>query len=971
MHLPAGEETKTEETKTEKAIYKALADIQGIITRAGIEQTGGDAPPEIYNCLEKTITTSLQEDDQAFDMTKFHKEWIKRLTDRPLPNKERHALITALKNSTNATTIELGHMTGKELTAIPEYDPEQPEMGAGESTNIFQASPEEFNGIQGKEPPAAEMLDYITTLEKVDLSQEDPKDNHKVIQNTALQKAAVKSLRMVSVTFTPIILAIMVITTTTAQDRTVQTDSQLRQAGEHVTIEGLHIRMAMDKKGNLLMGATSSTHRVHITHLEHEFKFTEAEKAERQLNSLISNTSKAHNRHIGTEFPEIHQPIDLSTTLKEACDCHLTDTTTLEIINYSNSQDTQTESTDRWVYNHTEISPDTCNGPKGPERYEVTTGANDTCTINPTPLTRATLIKRFANMTAQQIDAQNKPCIARGHYNINQLAQNNTKKTRTATLVECMTTCHFTPECTRWMYNTATTTCWTLSLEKAHTFTTTQYGTIYAGGKKCIPCEMATHLKTPPNCTLRWDGRPQTKIRCPCITKETLRQNMDSLKTIRGRQQRNSIKSNNQTKGRTQSLGRALNQILAQATKQTIHTLHQILMGQQNTRPGANTHLWYNEPMTSLKEYLSPAKITSIIRIGAKELYKLWKDSPPQNLHTETQGEITEYTAKHNFTPLTTEGQLTHTELKRDAMALADFVSDSDTQKKKVTQLKTLPHKLKPFYATKTPQGAQAILITADTGDSISKIALLPMTTEQMQTEIALLAIPREIGADHGENPTATGIRQLTPESINHQSTAGDKGYQTLERCFSQMAAGEENPDNCSTQDTPQTIKATTVLSIRTQTGPKRLIRLCHTNSQEMTIKIRCGANTNIERNKGVIILLLEQTCRISSQTGKTIAAQMTESHGQGHSYHLLYNEAIQIREDWQGPDETTASLLGLVMAICLGILADKIRSKCKHRRQSMNTEPTRQLANSTNSIDPERRSPAEWQATAEGGTES
>jgi hypothetical protein len=950
-----------------------------------MEQTGAEAPPEIYTCLENTISTSLQEEDPAFDISRFHKEWVNRLTSKPLPNRERHALITTLKNSTNATTIELGHMTAKELPAIPEYDPERPAMDAEEANHPFQASQEEIKGIQGKVPPVEDMLDYIRTLEKVDLSKEAAREGQEVIKNPALQNATIKSLRMVSAKITPIIIAILAITTTTAQDRTAHTDTQLRQAGEQITIEGLHIRMALDTNQNLLIGATSSTKMLHITHMEHEFRFTEAGRAETQLNNLIANTSEAHNTHTGTEFPEIRTPIGPATTLKEACDCHLTDATKLETVDHKDSRSPQTESTDKWVYNHTEHTQDTCLRSKRQEQYEVTTGENNTCTINPTPLNKATSIRQYANMTIQQMNRHHKPCIARGHYNINQLVPNKTQKTSTQTLLECMVTCHFTQNCTVWMYNTAATTCWMLSLEMAHTFTTTQDGATYAGPKECIPCEIAPHLTTPPNCTLEWNGRPQTKIRCPCITKGTLRRNMDALKIIKGKQQRNSITTNHQTTNRKQSLGRALNKILAQATKQTIHTLHQMLTGQQKERPGANIHHWDKEPLISLghslTEYLSPAKITSIVQIGAKELCRLWKDSPQQNLRTKLTGEVTEYTAKHNFTPLTSEGQITNTELERDATALAKFVADSDIQKKRITHLTTLPNQLKPFYATQMPQGAQAILITSDTGDTVTKIALIPTMTDERLTEIAIIAIPTEIGADHREHPTATGIRQLTPDSTNHRPTASNRWQQTtdsIETCFSQMAAGVENPTNCDTQDTPQPLRTTTILSIRTKMGPKRLIRLCHTKPQEITVRIKCGEHTNIEHNKGVMILLIGQACRISSHTGKPIANQMTESPGHGHTYHLLYNEELKIGEDWQGPDETTASILGVLITICLGMLADKIRNKCKHRCQKANTEPNAPRANtepstprahSTDSLNAERRSPTEWQPLEQGST--
>jgi hypothetical protein len=903
-------------------------------------------------------------------MDRLHKGWIKRLTNKPLPNKERHALITTLRHSTNATTIELGHMTDKALPAIPEYDPEHPGLESEDINGTFQPAQEAQKGLQGKEPPAADMIDYIRTLEKVDISREPRTDKEKVTTNTALQHAATKSLRMVSKTTSHITMALMIITTTTAHALTTQSDTQLRRAGEQTTIEGVHIRLATDREGNLLMGATSNIKKLHITHLQHEFRFTEAAKAERQLNNLIENTSRAHKTHRGTDFPEIDRSINLPRTLKEACDCHLTDTTSPEITTYRDRENARSNNTDRWVYNHTETAPHTCKRSEGPELYEVTISSqNNTCTINPTPQNKLTLIKKYTNMTT----ILGEPCIARGHYNLNQLTRNRTHNTGTATLMECTARCHFTHQCTVWMYNTATANCWLLSLDKAHTFTTTQHGTTYSGSRGCIPCELARHLETPPNCSLNWSGRPQAKIRCPCITKETLQRNMDSLKTLRDIQNTNSIHTNNQTGIKKQNLGRALNKILAQTTKHTISVLHQTLMGQPTSMHGTDTHLLAKEPLTSLKVYLSPAKIISIVRTGARQLYKLWKDSPPPNLHAETHGEITEYTAKQHITPLTTEGQLTNTELKRDTTSLAKFVSDSDIQKRKVANLKTLPNKLKPFYAAKTPQGAQAILITTDTGDTISKIAIIPTTTDEVQTEIAVLPIPTAIGEDHTDHPIATGVKQLTPNGAEHRTGENDRWHQTQDNigtCFSQMAAGVQNPDDCSIQGTPEILKTTTILAIRTQGGPKRLVRLCHTNQQRQTIEVRCGDHTNSIQNKGVLILLLDQECHINSQTGEPIITQMTKQSGGTHTYRLLYNEELHITDEWQSPDETTASLLGVVITICLGIIADRIRKSCKQRPQTADTGTDIQRANSTNSVNAERRSPVDWHPETGGATE-
>ncbi len=240
------------------------------------------------------------------------------------------------------------------------------------------------------------MAEYIRTLEKLDISRETTTDKQRTTMDTAMQNAAIKSLRMVSKTTSHITMAIMLITTTMAHNITIQRDNQLRQAGEQTNIDGVHIRLTTDKTGNLLMGATSTTTKLHTTHLAHEFRFTEAGEAEQQLSNLIEDTSKAHDTHTGTDFPEINRPINPARTLKEACDCHLTDTTPTEITKYKNHRAAQPQNTDRWVYNHTETAPNTCKGTKEQELYEVTTGMqNNTCTINPTPRNRDTLIKKI------------------------------------------------------------------------------------------------------------------------------------------------------------------------------------------------------------------------------------------------------------------------------------------------------------------------------------------------------------------------------------------------------------------------------------------------------------------------------------------------------------------------------------------------------------------------------------------------
>ena len=778
------------------------------------------------------------------------------------------------------------------------------------------------------------------------------------IDRAGMRAATGQTLRMVRVLHIMTILTLIPHTTGMTGD-----ERKLKFPGDTLTVGGLKINLHRTQSGVNMISIKTSLPATSYGHETHQYEYTKATKIEKKLDNLLHEIEKGTPP--GGERKPI-KPIRSSMgTTKQACDCHLA----------HNPWDWNIQNhppNGYWVANHLETSDIGCPTTKGQDSYDIAmavTRETPTCTISPSPLVAFTLITPLIEMTTPDaMEQTNKgvsmECITKGAYDLQAIHEDKYRAMDADTLIECQLQCRFSEKCTQWMFEDGNESnprkyCWSIHLEeKMGKYMPNQNGTSYTGRKGCLPCplnKIITILKQGKwetineKCLYTAQGFPSSKLSCPCQNRMTYRNLKEEVTRVHLRAQSNAITLPCKSKGKHELAAEVARIIrnLSPNNKDNRRLRTLLTGGSILAKAAMQITGWGNpeyfptidnlEPVKKIKALLDPAYkiLTELVTTKAMNSDHI-PDSDSTDLSTTNTSNNNTYNTHKNFDNFFNGSLQTTSDITNTLQEVDNFLEEISMEKNyQLVHPRSMTGIPRP--SRWLPNNSNTLILTADEGDKLSRIAIFPIQEQSNMIQLTTIPVPSWVTAEMHEKDLPLGTTEFNTEgflSNTHRSSSI--------KCLMQIAEGLEYPKACDTTYRNRQLKEISVIPVRDELSTYRLLRLARPNIDPETLKISCGRHPRFITILGITTILVGPTCQIRDGQGNIISdtwgSQSSPNLTEGFA--VLYNAHLSISNIPRDIDYTHHAILTLLLIIVLILSTDRIRS-CYKERQADSSRTT------------------------------
>lgn len=472
----------------------------------------------------------------------------------------------------------------------------------------------------------------------------------------------------------------------------------------------------------------------------------------------------------------------------------------------------------------------------------------------------------------------------------------------------------------------------------------------YAGGQQCLPCSLNKLISISTkgqwatingDCHLQKTGQSPSTLTCPCQNHLTYRAMTEEVTRVNLKAQANTIEKPVKRLN-IRSLGNQVAKLLRHINGQSRDNrkLKALLTGGAMLAdtvmtaagwdtPSAVSKLDALEPVRLLKELLRPAHKIAAQIVRTNTITTPTGITGRPGLALTRDALASQYSPKRDFASFFNGTLQRSSHIKNTLQELDNFLQEASMQKDYQTNNARSMygiHDVMRFKRDQLPENTNTLMVTADEGSQVSRIAIYPIQEEAQTIEITAIPVPTWIGNDLTEPDLPMTTTQFDPSGFHtnrHQSTTS--------RCLMQLSEGTIHPSGCHTDHPNKPIQEISTLVVRDNSTIYRVMRLAMPGPGHTILRLSCGRTPRFLELNTISVLLLGPTCYLRDAMGNLLSGPLgtTPPIHLEEGFKILYNMDIDINNVHITKEVTHNALMAflLLAVVILGI--DRIYQAC------------------------------------------